>query len=71
MGIFEKTLGALAPGWAAARARDRLRLNAYEAASASRLHKAKNKASRRTPLYLLQVSPCGSRPGGLMKTTTW
>lgn len=41
MGIFEKTLGAIAPGWAASRARNRLLLQAYEAAHPSRLHKAK------------------------------
>lgn len=40
MGIFEKTLGAIAPGWAASRARHRMELKAYEAANPSRLHKA-------------------------------
>ncbi|HEB0857315.1 TPA: phage portal protein, partial [Citrobacter freundii] len=44
MGILERTLGAISPGWAAARARDRLRLNAYEAANPSRLHKAKKQS---------------------------
>ncbi|MDT0208956.1 phage portal protein, partial [Serratia marcescens] len=41
MGIFEKTLGALAPGWALSRARSRYQLKAYEATNSSRLHKAK------------------------------
>ncbi|WP_368900359.1 phage portal protein [Mixta calida] len=41
MNIFERALGAIAPGWAVARARNRLMLQAYEAAHPSRLHKAK------------------------------
>jgi lambda family phage portal protein len=41
MGIFGKALGAIAPGWAASRARSRMLLQAYEAATPSRLHKAK------------------------------
>ncbi len=41
MNIFEKTLGALAPGWAVARARNRLTLQAYDAATPTRLHKAR------------------------------
>ena len=44
MGILERTLRAISPGWAAARERDRLRLNAYEAANPSRLHKAKKQS---------------------------
>ena len=40
MGIFEKALGAVAPGWAVSRARNRLMLKAYEAANPSRIHKA-------------------------------
>lgn len=39
MGFFEKTLSALAPGWAASRARSRMLLQAYEAATPSRLRK--------------------------------
>lgn len=44
MGFFEKTLGAISPGWAASRARNRLRLQAYDAAAPSRLHKAKRES---------------------------
>lgn len=40
MGIFEKALGAISPGWAASRAKNRMLLKAYEAAHPSRLHKA-------------------------------
>ncbi len=44
MGIFEKTLGAISPGWAASRAKSRMLLQAYEAANPSRLHKAKRES---------------------------
>ncbi|MFK3934036.1 phage portal protein [Pantoea agglomerans] len=44
MGFFEKTLGVISPGWAAARAQNRLRLQAYEAAHPSRLHKSKRES---------------------------
>ncbi|MER1978047.1 phage portal protein [Pseudocitrobacter faecalis] len=52
MGIFEKTLGVISPGWAASRAKNRMRLQAYEAASPSRLHKAKRESrSADTAVY--------------------
>lgn len=44
MGIIEKTLGVLSPGWAAARARNRLRLQAYDAALPSRTSKTKRES---------------------------
>lgn len=44
MGFIEKTLGVISPGWAAARAQNRLRLQAYEAAHPSRLHKSKRES---------------------------
>lgn len=44
MGFFEKALGAISPGWAVARARNRHALRAYEAAVPSRLHKAKRES---------------------------
>jgi len=40
MGIFDKTLGAISPGWAASRARNKLRIQMYEAAQRTRTHKA-------------------------------
>lgn len=57
MGIFEKTLGAIAPGWAASRARNRLLLQAYEAAHPSRLHKAKREGrSADSAVFIAGVS---------------
>lgn len=44
MGFFERTLCAISPGWAAARAQNRLRLKAYEAANPSRLQKGKRES---------------------------
>ncbi|HEY3983582.1 phage portal protein [Cedecea sp.] len=44
MGFFERTLGAISPGWAAARVQNRLRLQAYEAAISSRTHKGKRES---------------------------
>jgi lambda family phage portal protein len=44
MGFFERTLGAISPGWAAARVQNRLRLRAYEAAISSRTHKGKRES---------------------------
>lgn len=41
MSAIDKLLGFISPGWAADRARDRLRLMAYEAAMPSRTHQAK------------------------------
>ncbi|MEG3135516.1 phage portal protein [Rouxiella sp. T17] len=41
MNLIEKSIAIFSPGWAAARARQRSLFNAYEAASPSRLHKAK------------------------------
>jgi lambda family phage portal protein len=41
MGLIEKALGAVAPGWALSRAKNRYQLQAYEAANPSRLQKAK------------------------------
>lgn len=41
MGLIEKTLGIVAPGWALSRAKNRYQLRAYEAANVSRLQKSK------------------------------
>jgi len=57
MGIFEKALGAIAPGWAATRARNRMLLQAYEAAHPSRLNKAKRESrGADTAVYAAGVS---------------
>ncbi|WP_162287011.1 phage portal protein [Pantoea stewartii] len=57
MGMFEKALGAFAPGWAAARARDRMLLQAYEAAMPSRINKSKRESrSADTAVYAAGVS---------------
>jgi lambda family phage portal protein len=45
MNLFEKSILALSPGWASSRAENRNKVNAYEAALPSRIHKA-NKESR-------------------------
>ncbi len=44
MGFIEKTLGVVSPGWAAARAKNRLKLMAYDAATPSRTHKGKRES---------------------------
>lgn len=44
MGFIEKTLGVVSPGWAAARAKNRLKLMAYDAATPSRSHKGKRES---------------------------
>lgn len=41
MGFIEKTLGVVSPGWAAARAKNRLKLQAYDAALPSRTQKTR------------------------------
>ncbi|MBC1019368.1 phage portal protein [Escherichia coli] len=57
MGIFDRALGAIAPGWAASRARSRLMLQAYEAAHPSRLHKARREGrSADTAVFAAGVS---------------
>lgn len=45
MNLFEKSILAIAPGWASSRAENRHKVNAYEAAHPSRTHKA-NKERR-------------------------
>ncbi|PCQ45302.1 phage portal protein [Citrobacter freundii] len=44
MGIFDRALGAIAPGWAVARARNKMLLQAYDAAQPSRLNKTKRES---------------------------
>ncbi|EPD0982194.1 phage portal protein, partial [Escherichia coli] len=44
MGFFDKALGAIAPGWAVSRARNKMLLRAYEAAQPSRLNKARRES---------------------------
>lgn len=44
MGFFDKALGAIAPGWAVTRARNKMLLRAYEAAQPSRLNKARRES---------------------------
>jgi len=44
MGFIEKTLGVVSPGWAAARARNRLKLQAYDAAAPSRTQKTRRES---------------------------
>lgn len=44
MGIFDRALGAIAPGWAVARARNKMLLQAYDAARPSRLNKTKRES---------------------------
>lgn len=44
MGLIDKALGAISPGWAVSRARSRLQLMAYEAALPSRLHKGRRES---------------------------
>ncbi|HCT4721668.1 TPA: phage portal protein [Citrobacter koseri] len=57
MGIFDRALGAIAPGWAVARARNRMLLQAYEAAQPSRLHKGKRESrSADTAVFAAGVS---------------
>ncbi|KFC13126.1 phage portal protein [Trabulsiella guamensis ATCC 49490] len=57
MGFIEKTLGVISPGWAAARAKNRMRLKAYEAASPSRLHKASRESrSADTAVFMAGTS---------------
>lgn len=57
MGIFDRALGAIAPGWAVGRARNKMLLQAYEAAHPSRLHKAKREGrSADTAVFAAGVS---------------
>ncbi|WP_320728288.1 phage portal protein [Enterobacter ludwigii] len=57
MGIFDRALGAIAPGWALTRARNRMLLQAYEAAQTSRLHKGKRESrSADTAVFTAAVS---------------
>lgn len=44
MGLIEKTLGVVSPGWAAARAKNRLKLQAYDAALPSRTQKTRRES---------------------------
>lgn len=57
MGLLEKALGAISPGWAVSRARNRLALQAYEAAKQTRINKAKRQGqSADTSVFAAGVS---------------
>ncbi|WP_435237474.1 phage portal protein [Psychromonas sp. PT13] len=44
MNLFEKSILAIAPGWASSRSENRHKVRAYEAATPSRVHKAKKES---------------------------
>lgn len=57
MGLLEKTLGVISPGWAVSRIKNKLKLKAYEAAMPSRLQKAKREGrSADTAVFAAGVS---------------
>lgn len=53
MNILDKVISAVSPAWGASRARHRGLMNAYEAASPSRLHKAKSETRAGNEAVLL------------------